>query len=115
MLIGVGVSFFTGFQNPADLDQDLLSPPIASLFHIQTKPRANNVHGITNFGLELDDEKSQAESTKSSKTWRTATIRYQLYIEKWFWEPEGCSEWWIITLENRAGTFQRARLKRSSS
>lgn len=68
MLIGVGVSFFTGFQNPADLDQDLLSPPIASLFHVQTKPRANNVHGITNFGLELDDEKSQVESTKSPKT-----------------------------------------------
>ncbi|KAK9305561.1 hypothetical protein QLX08_003357 [Tetragonisca angustula] len=68
MLIGVGVSFFTGFQNPADLDQDLLSPPIASMFHVQTKPRANNVHGITNFGLELDDEKSQAESAKSPKT-----------------------------------------------
>ncbi|KOC64351.1 Sodium-coupled monocarboxylate transporter 1 [Habropoda laboriosa] len=68
MLVGVVVSFFTGFQNPADLDQDLLSPPIASLFHIQTKPHVNNVQGITNFGLELDDEKSQVENSKSSKS-----------------------------------------------
>lgn len=68
MLIGVIISFFTGVQNPADLDQDLLSPPIASLFHVQTKPCANKVHGITNFGLELDDEKSQMENTKSPKT-----------------------------------------------
>ena len=88
MLIGVGVSFFTGFQNPADLDQDLLSPPIASMFHVQTKPRANNVHGITNFGLELDDEKSQAESAKSPKTWGTAAVRYPLYVWKRFCEPE---------------------------
>ncbi|KOX73367.1 Sodium-coupled monocarboxylate transporter 1 [Melipona quadrifasciata] len=56
------------YKNPADLDQDLLSPPIASMFYMQKKPCANNVHGITNFGLELDDEKSQAESTKSPKT-----------------------------------------------
>ncbi|PBC33280.1 Sodium-coupled monocarboxylate transporter [Apis cerana cerana] len=68
MLIGVIISFFTGVQNPADLDQDLLSPPIASLFHMQTKPCANKVHGITNFGLELDDEKSQVENAKSPKT-----------------------------------------------
>ncbi|XP_020723758.1 sodium-coupled monocarboxylate transporter 1 [Bombus terrestris] len=67
MLVGVIVSCFTGFQNSADLDQNLLSPPIASLFCIKRKPRANNVHGITNFGLELDDEKSQVENTKSPK------------------------------------------------
>lgn len=67
MLVGVIVSCFTGFQNSADLDQNLLSPPIASLFCIKTKPCANNVHGITNFGLELDDEKSQVENTKSPK------------------------------------------------
>nr|XP_034190607.1 sodium-coupled monocarboxylate transporter 1 [Osmia lignaria] len=57
ILVGALVSFATGFQNPADIDQDLLSPPIASLFNMQTKPRANNVQGITNFALELDDEK----------------------------------------------------------
>ncbi|XP_043603130.1 sodium-coupled monocarboxylate transporter 1-like [Bombus pyrosoma] len=67
MLVGVIVSCFTGFQNAADLDQNLLSPPIASLFCIKTKPCASNVHGITNFGLELDDEKSQVENTKSPK------------------------------------------------
>ncbi|XP_068986250.1 sodium-coupled monocarboxylate transporter 1-like [Bombus flavifrons] len=67
MLVGVIVSCFTGFQNSADLDQNLLSPPIASLLCIKRKPCANNVHGITNFGLELDDEKSQMENTKSPK------------------------------------------------
>ncbi|XP_012240723.1 sodium-coupled monocarboxylate transporter 1 [Bombus impatiens] len=67
MLVGVIVSCFTGFQNSADLDQNLLSPPIASLLCMKTKPCANNVHGITNFGLELDDEKSQVENTKSPK------------------------------------------------
>lgn len=67
MLVGVIVSCFTGFQNAADLDQNLLSPPIASLLCIKTKSCANNVHGITNFGLELDDEKSQMENTKSPK------------------------------------------------
>ncbi|CAK9818228.1 Sodium-coupled monocarboxylate transporter 1 [Anthophora plagiata] len=68
MLIGVAVSYVTGFQNPADLDQNLLSPPVASLFQIQTKPHANNVQGITNFALELDDEKSQVENSKSPKS-----------------------------------------------
>lgn len=63
--IGVVVSFFTGFQDPRELDQDLLSPPIASLFRLQTKPQANNIQGITNFGLELDDEKSQVDGVKS--------------------------------------------------
>ncbi|CAL7942187.1 unnamed protein product [Xylocopa violacea] len=67
MLLGIVVSFFTGFQNPGDLDQDLLSPPIASLFCATTKSHANNVQGITNFGLELDDEKLQVESTKDSR------------------------------------------------
>ncbi|XP_017758967.1 PREDICTED: sodium-coupled monocarboxylate transporter 1-like [Eufriesea mexicana] len=67
MLIGVVVSFFTGFQNPADLDPDLLSPPIVSLIYTQTKSRVNNVHGIANLGLELNDEKSQMENSKSLK------------------------------------------------
>lgn len=68
MVIGLAVSFLTGLQDPADLDQDLLSPPIAVLFRMQTKPRAgNNVQGATNFALELDDEKSQIENCKSPK------------------------------------------------
>ncbi|KAG7212483.1 hypothetical protein KM043_012796 [Ampulex compressa] len=69
MLVGLFVSFLTGAQDPNELDQDLLSPPIASLFRMQTKPRAtnSNVQGITNFGLELDVEKSQVENCKSPK------------------------------------------------
>lgn len=69
MLVGLAVSFATGAQNPADVDQDFLSPPIAAMFRIQTKPRAStNVQGIANFGLELEDEKPrQADVCKSSK------------------------------------------------
>ncbi|XP_017881893.1 sodium-coupled monocarboxylate transporter 1 [Ceratina calcarata] len=67
MLVGVVVSFFTGFQNPADLDHDLLSPPIASLFRMNKKPVSNVHQGITNFALELDDEKHQAENAKNLK------------------------------------------------
>ncbi|XP_043259272.1 sodium-coupled monocarboxylate transporter 1-like [Colletes gigas] len=63
LLVGVVISFATGFQKPADLDPDLLSPPIASLFRLKAKTPANNVQGITNFGLELSDEKSQVESS----------------------------------------------------
>jgi len=58
MLVGLAVSFATGAQNPADIDQDFLSPPIAAVFRIQTKPYAStNVRGIANFGLEMEDEK----------------------------------------------------------
>lgn len=69
MLVGLVMSFATGAQNPADIDQDFLSPPIAALFRIQTKPRASaNVQGIANFGLELEDEKPrQANICKSPK------------------------------------------------
>ncbi|XP_076652072.1 sodium-coupled monocarboxylate transporter 1 [Halictus rubicundus] len=67
MLVGIAVSYVTGFQNPADIDQDLLSPVIASVFRMETKPSANNVQGVMNFGLELDDEKSQVGNHKSPK------------------------------------------------
>lgn len=68
MIVGTAVSFVTGFQDTADLDQDLLSPPIAALFRMQTKPRAGiAVQGVTNFALELDDEKSQMDNGKSPK------------------------------------------------
>ncbi|XP_043665305.1 sodium-coupled monocarboxylate transporter 1 isoform X3 [Vespula pensylvanica] len=64
MVVGFVVSLFTGLQNPAELDQDLLSPPIAAIFRLRTKTRANrNVQGVANFGLELDDEK--ADTRKS--------------------------------------------------
>lgn len=69
MLVGLAVSFATGAQNPADVDQDYLSPPIAAMFRMQTKPRvATNVQGITNYALELEDEKpQQIDIRKSSK------------------------------------------------
>ncbi|KAL6261225.1 hypothetical protein P5V15_008750 [Pogonomyrmex californicus] len=69
MLLGLVVSFATGAQNPADVDQDLLSPPIATMFRMQTKPCvATNVQGIANFGLELEDEKPrQVDTCKSPK------------------------------------------------
>lgn len=58
MMVGLLASVITGVQNPADIDQDYLSPPIAAIFRMQTKPRAvTNVQGIANFGLELSDEK----------------------------------------------------------
>ncbi|KAL6430743.1 hypothetical protein ACFW04_006944 [Cataglyphis niger] len=57
MIVGVAASFATGAQNPTDVDQDYLSPPIAAMFRMQTKPHVTgNVQGITNFGLELADE-----------------------------------------------------------
>lgn len=69
MLVGLIVSFATGAQNPTDIDQDYLSPPIAAMFRMQTKPRiTTNVQGIANFGLELEDEKyQQTDTCKSPK------------------------------------------------
>jgi len=62
MLVGLAVSFATGAQNPADVDQDFLSPPIAAMFRLQTKPCAStNVQGVANYGLELEDEKPRQE------------------------------------------------------
>ncbi|GAB1867004.1 Putative sodium-dependent multivitamin transporter [Camponotus japonicus] len=57
IIVGLAASFATGAQNPTDVDQDYLSPPIAAMFRMQTKPQVTgNVQGITNFGLELADE-----------------------------------------------------------
>ncbi|XP_072762052.1 sodium-coupled monocarboxylate transporter 1 [Anoplolepis gracilipes] len=56
ILVGLAASFATGAQNPTDVDQDYLSPPIAAMFRMQTKPRVTGNQGITNFGLELTDE-----------------------------------------------------------
>lgn len=66
MLVGVMVSFVTGAQNPNDIDQDFLSPPITAMFRMQTKPCAavNRMHGIVNMGLE-QDEKFQVDICKS--------------------------------------------------
>lgn len=88
MLVGLAVSFATGAQNPTDVDQDLLSPPIAAMFRMQTKPRVTaNVQGIANFGLELEDEKQrQVDACKSPK-----------------WVPE----------ERGAATLSRSRISRN--
>lgn len=67
MLVGVVVSFITGAQNPADIDQDFLSPPIAAMFRMQTKPcaAANRVQGIVNLALEPDEKPQQVDICKS--------------------------------------------------
>ncbi|EFN89061.1 Sodium-coupled monocarboxylate transporter 1 [Harpegnathos saltator] len=66
MLVGLIVSLITGAQDPADVDQDLLSPPIAAMFRMQTKPRAaaNRMQGIVNLGLEQDEKPPQADTCK---------------------------------------------------
>ncbi|XP_066602040.1 sodium-coupled monocarboxylate transporter 1 isoform X2 [Prorops nasuta] len=69
IVIGLAVSFFTGFQDPAELDQDLLSPYVSSFFRLEQKPSCNrvaNIHGIANLALEMDDEKSDGKTPKSS-------------------------------------------------
>lgn len=69
VVVGLAISLVTGLQNPADLDQDLLSPPIAALFQLRKKPGATrNVQAVTNFALELDDEKlPPTETCKNQK------------------------------------------------
>ncbi|XP_012261214.1 putative sodium-dependent multivitamin transporter [Athalia rosae] len=55
---GILVSFFTGPQDPGDLDHDLLSPPIRALLRLRDgKSRKKNLQGVTNLALDLDDEK----------------------------------------------------------
>ncbi|XP_011310481.1 sodium-coupled monocarboxylate transporter 1 [Fopius arisanus] len=64
VIIGTLVSFLTGPQDPADLDYDLLSPPIRYLLNRSPK---KHITGITNFALELEDEKITGDTTKSPK------------------------------------------------
>lgn len=61
--VGVITSYFTGFQDPAELDHDLLSPPIRRLVGVMTSKPKTNSHplGITNLALEIDDEKPRIE------------------------------------------------------
>ena len=63
MLIGVIVSFLTGFQEPADLDHDLLSPPVSRLLGPNKPKHHSGIHalGVTNLALEMDIEKLKNE------------------------------------------------------
>ncbi|KAK0088091.1 hypothetical protein PV325_013187 [Microctonus aethiopoides] len=67
--VGVGtiVSFLTGPQDPAELDTDLLSPPVKYLLGEPVKSPNHNVQGITNYALELMDEKVANYEVKSAK------------------------------------------------
>lgn len=67
--VGVGtiVSFITGAQDPAELDTDLLSPPVKYLLGEPVKSPNHNVQGITNYALELMDEKVANYEVKSAK------------------------------------------------
>ncbi|XP_012280964.1 sodium-coupled monocarboxylate transporter 1 [Orussus abietinus] len=58
--VGYLVSLITGLQDPAELNHDLLSPPIRSLIRIHKKPQNRNVQGIANLALEMDDEKPRS-------------------------------------------------------
>ncbi|XP_058806032.1 sodium-coupled monocarboxylate transporter 1 [Phymastichus coffea] len=63
MIVGVIVSYFTGFQDPHDIDYDLFSPPVQRLVGtIKTKPHPGRALGITNLVLEMDDEKLRIEN-----------------------------------------------------
>ncbi|KAJ8688275.1 hypothetical protein QAD02_024070 [Eretmocerus hayati] len=67
MTIGFVVSYVTGFQSPADIDRDLLSPVIHR-FISQTKPKShpNQILGISNIAFEMNDEKLKIEPKKIS-------------------------------------------------
>lgn len=58
VLVGTLVSYLTGFQDPMELDQDLLSPPIRSLLTLDRKSSPATLQGITNLSLDMDSEKS---------------------------------------------------------
>lgn len=67
VIVGTAVSLLTGPQNPADLDSDLLSPPIKKFIDsLTTKSSSSNVKGITNLSLELEDDKIKSNVIKSS-------------------------------------------------
>ncbi|XP_044018363.1 sodium-coupled monocarboxylate transporter 1-like [Aphidius gifuensis] len=67
VIVGTAVSLLTGPQNPADLDSDLLSPPIKRFIDsLATKSSSSNVKGITNLSLELEDDKIKCNVIKSS-------------------------------------------------
>lgn len=69
VVIGVITSYFTGFQDPAELDHDLLSPPVRRLIGTMTSKPQCNSHplGITNLSLDMEDEKPRIESISIDK------------------------------------------------
>lgn len=67
IIVGTIVSFLTGPQNPAALDTDLLSPPVRYLLGEPRKSSCNKIQGITNYALELEDEKIPIDDIKSIK------------------------------------------------
>lgn len=68
VFVGIVVSFATGFQNPSELDYDLLSPPIKHLLGPPTKSRSgSNIHGVANLALEMYDEKIQIENGRGTR------------------------------------------------
>ncbi|XP_033223744.1 sodium-coupled monocarboxylate transporter 1-like [Belonocnema kinseyi] len=68
VFVGVVVSFVTGFQDPSELDYDLLSPPIKHLLGPPTKSRSSSkIHGVTNLALEMYDEKIHIENGRGTR------------------------------------------------
>ncbi|XP_043468553.1 sodium-coupled monocarboxylate transporter 1 [Leptopilina heterotoma] len=68
VFVGILVSYVTGFQDPAELNYDLLSPPVRHILGPPTKPRkVSQIQGITNLALEMNDEKIQIENEKKTR------------------------------------------------
>ncbi|XP_033225867.1 sodium-coupled monocarboxylate transporter 1-like [Belonocnema kinseyi] len=68
VFVGIFVSFVTGFQNPSELDYDLLSPPVKHFLGPPTKSRSGSkIGGVTNLALEMHDEKIQIENGRGTK------------------------------------------------
>lgn len=79
MIIGFITSFVVGFQDPREIDWNLLSPPIRDfLFSLsnRTKEKFNiplkligkntkKIVGVTNMGLEMNEENYQNKEEKS--------------------------------------------------
>ncbi|XP_046475986.1 sodium-coupled monocarboxylate transporter 1 [Neodiprion pinetum] len=62
IVVGVMVSFATGPQNLDELNDDLLSPPVQMLVNKRFgKSRKKNLEGISNFALDMEDEKISAK------------------------------------------------------
>ncbi|GLV37860.1 uncharacterized protein CBL_06438 [Carabus blaptoides fortunei] len=86
ILIGMVISFITGAQNPKDVDNELLSPPIRKLIDslststkeilnlplkVPTNCRNVTLLGIVNRALDMNDEKVHAEANNKDKNEQT--------------------------------------------
>lgn len=82
------ISFITGLQNPKDVANELLSPPVRKfietlststkeILNLPLKPPANcknvTLIGVVNRALDMDDEKVHTEASNKVKNDRSHT------------------------------------------